>query len=106
MKAKVVRFRPRQAPTPTLQELVQKAREHAAEGRIAFDHPHMQERMVTRGITMRQVLEVVNKGEGVSGPTKDQWGDWRIKLKRLVAGRKVQVVLAVTETRCVVVTAI
>jgi hypothetical protein len=106
MKAKIVRLRPKQTPLPTLQDLVEKVREHANEGRIGFDHPHVKERMATRGLTMRQVLEVARKGDGISGPTLDRWGDWRVKMKRLVAGRKVQIVVAVRESECVVVTVI
>ena len=55
---------------------------------------------------MRQVLEVLRKGNGLDGPTPDEHGDYRIKLKRKVAGRRVQVVVAVKETHFVAVTVI
>jgi hypothetical protein len=55
---------------------------------------------------MRQVLDVLRLGEAVSEPKLDDYGDWRIKLRRFVAGRRVQVVVAVQATRLVVVTAI
>ena len=55
---------------------------------------------------MRQGLEVLRKGKGVSGPTLDEYGDYRIKLKRKVAGRRVQVVVAVKETHFDMVTVI
>jgi hypothetical protein len=55
---------------------------------------------------MRQVLETVRKGCAAGAPTLDQWGDWRIKLRRTVAGRKVQVVVAVKADHFVLVTAI
>jgi hypothetical protein len=48
----------------------------------------------------------LRKGEGISGPTKDQYGDWRIKVRRYVAGRRVQVVVAVKEKEFTVVTVI
>ena len=32
---------------------------------VSFDHPHLQERMATRGKTMRDILETLAKGEGV-----------------------------------------
>ena len=73
---------------------------------LRFDHPHIQRRLVVRGITMRQILDVLRQGRATSGPTMDEYGDWRIKLKRRVAGRRVQVVVAVKEDHLVVVTAI
>lgn len=73
---------------------------------IRFDSPHTQERLEQRGISIRQALEVLRKGECVSGPTLDQHGAWRIKLSRMVAGRRVQVVIAVKETHLDVITVI
>ena len=55
---------------------------------------------------MREILETVRNGEGVSGPTLDAYGDLRIKLRRYVAGRRVQVVVAVREKDFSVVTVI
>jgi hypothetical protein len=91
---------------PTRDELVGRVRRFVDEDRVGFDHPHFQERLVERAITMRQVLEVLKHGVGVQGPTLDQYGDWRIKLRRMAAGRRVQVVVAVTEDFAVVVTVI
>jgi len=108
MNAQVVPFRPaKPKPIPTAAELVARVRALAAKSdNIGFDHPHFQERMTKRGITMRQILETIRKGECISGPTKDEWGDWRIKLRRHVAGRRVQIVTAVKEDRLEAVTAI
>lgn len=55
---------------------------------------------------MRQVLETIRKGCPVGSPQLDQWGDWRIKLRRKAAGRTVQVVVAVKTDHFVIVTAI
>lgn len=77
-----------------------------SEGKISFDQPHYKERLVERDITMRQVISTIEKGEIIDGPKKDQYGDWRIKLKRFVAGRKVQVVLALNNGKSTVVTVI
>lgn len=75
--------------------------------RLQFDNPHLQQRMAERNINMRQVIEVIRKGTVTSGPTLDQYGDWRIKLRRLVAGRRVQVVVAIGQgDTAAVVTAI
>jgi hypothetical protein len=73
---------------------------------IGFLHPHLRQRMAQRGKTMRDILETVRRGEGVSGPTLDQYGDGRIRMRRSVAGRRVQVVVAVRERDFSVVTVI
>lgn len=53
---------------------------------------------------MRQVLDVIDNGEPIGNPKLDQWGDWRIKLHRKSAGRRVRIVIAVKETHFVIVT--
>lgn len=110
MSAEIVPFRPPKAkpkPDPTRQELVARLRKLAEDtGNMHMDAPHLKQRMAQRGKTMRQILETVRKGECVSGPTKDQWGDWRLKLRRCVAGQRVQVVVAVKDRHFVVVTVI
>ena len=108
MAAEIVPIgQPKPKPPPTLSELVQRVHELAKDSdNIGFLSPHAQMRMQQRGITMRLVLETLRKGEGISGPTKDQYGDWRIKLRRHVAGRRVQVVVAVMEKEFSVVTVI
>lgn len=62
---------------------------------MRMDHPYFQQRLLQRGVPMRQVLE--RNGEAIDGPRSDRYGDWRIKLARKVAGRRVQVVVAITE---------
>jgi len=52
------------------------------------------------------VLETIRKGSAVGTPHLDEWGDWRIKLRRRVAGRRVQVIVAVKTDHFVVVTVI
>jgi len=108
MTAKVVPIRqPAPKPPPTADELVTRVRKLAKDTEnIGFDHPHTKTRMAERSLTMRQILETIRKGECVSGPTLDKYGDWRIKLKRRVAGRRVQVVVAVKEKCIRVVTVI
>jgi hypothetical protein len=108
MAAEIVPIgQPKPKPPPTLFELVLRIQELAKDSdNIGFLHPHLQMRMKQRGITMRLVLETLRKGEGVSGPKKDQYGDWRIKMRRYVAGRRLQVVVAVREKEFTVVTVI
>ena len=108
MDDKIVRLRPkRPPPAPSRDELVRKVRALVADtANLRFDHPHFRKRMAERHITMRQVLTVLRHGNAVSGPTLDEHEDWRIKLKMRVAGRRVQVVVAVKEDHLVVVTTI
>jgi hypothetical protein len=73
---------------------------------LHFDHPHFQKRLAERQITMRQVLEALRKGCVIDGPEKDQWGDYRVKLQRRVAGRRIQIVVAVKEQHLDLVTVI
>lgn len=92
---------------PTLAELVAKVRVLAEDtDSVEFLNPHVQMRMSQRGVSMRQVLETLRKGDGMSGPKQDEYGDWRIKLRRLVAGRRVQVVVAVKEKTLALITVI
>ena len=44
---------------------------------------------------MRDGLETIRGGTAVSEPVLDKFGDWRLKLRRLVAGRRVHVVVAI-----------
>lgn len=73
---------------------------------LRFDYPHFQTRLAERNVTMRQVLEVLRKGCVIDGPVTDKWGDTRVKLRRKVAGRRVQVVVAVKESHLDLVTVI
>ena len=92
---------------PTLQELVARVRDLVQDSlNVGFDHPHIKERMAQRGKTMRDVLETLKKGEGVKGPEKDKYGDYRIKLRRSVCGKRTQVVVAVRERDLTVITVI
>ncbi len=108
MVAKIVPIGQPKAKPPTLAELVERVHELAKADteNMVLPHPHVQEWMAQRGKTMRDILETVRKGEGVSGPVVDKYGDWRIRMRRLVAGRRVQVVVAVRERDFSVVTVI
>jgi hypothetical protein len=92
---------------PTRTELVALVRRTAAQDldEIGFDNPHLRQRMAQRGLTIRQIVETLRHGEGISGPTRDDYGDWRIKMRAVVAGRRVQVVVAIHDAAVSVVTA-
>lgn len=108
MGAKVIPFElVRQKPTPTLRELTDRIHRLAKEDPDCITYSvHLQDRMRQRGKTMRDVLETLKKGEGVKNPEVDAYGDFRIKLKRCVSGKRVQVVVAVRDKDLSVVTVI
>jgi hypothetical protein len=103
MAAEVIPFPER----PSREELEARVHTLSRDTRnINFESPHFQQRLQERGIVMRQVLDVLRNGEAIHGPTKDVWGDWRIKMRRMSAGRRVQVVVAVRPTELVAITVI
>ena len=103
MTAKVIPF----ICAPSAESLGRRLKELSADSAgIVFDHPHFQERLSSRTLSMRHVLEAIREGSIVDGPKLDEWGDWRIKVSRLVAGRRVQVVVAYKGDHFVVVTVI
>jgi Domain of unknown function (DUF4258) len=94
-------------PVPALRDLVERVHELAKDSdNFGFLHPHLQERMKLRGKTMRDILETLLKGEGVKGPDLDIYGDFRIKLRRCVCGKRVHVIVAVREKDFSVITVI
>ena len=58
---------------------------------------HVLDRMDERGITSRQALETIRRGEIVADPETDQYGELKVTLKRRYAGQVVRVVVAVSE---------
>ncbi len=62
---------------------------------VRMGEPHFQERMLEREIDMRSVLEVLRDGRPIGRANQDEYGDWRIKMRRKVAGRRVTVLVAV-----------
>ncbi|MCE5318128.1 MAG: DUF4258 domain-containing protein [Parachlamydia sp.] len=91
----------------SLEKLVKRTHELAKQSEAVFwDCPHVQQRMKERNVTMMQILDVLIQGKGISGPTLDKYGDWRIKLRRYSAGRMVQVVVAVKGDHLEVITVI
>lgn len=53
-------------------------------------------KMLERGFTMRQVLETIKEGAVNQGPTRDEYGEWRCRVRRRVAGHLVRVVVAIS----------
>ncbi len=106
VKGRVVPFPQRREREPTSDELAALARKHLAGGNVEWDHEHFQLRMRRRGVSIRQVLEAVKVGEVRKPPRKDEYGDWRVRFEKFVAGRTVRVVVAVKEDYAVLVTVI
>jgi hypothetical protein len=106
--AEIISFRSKTASQPTTSELVAKVRQLKSDNseNMHWEHPHFQQRLQERKISMRQVLDVIENGEPMGTPKQDKWGDWRIKLSRKTAGRRVQVVIAVKQTHFVIITVI
>src|SRR5262249_8917571 len=90
---------------PTVRELVARLRELAKDSaNMGLPSPHLQLRMRQRNRTMRDILETVKKGEAIAGPKLDHFGDWRIRLRRCVAGKRTQVIVAVRDADFSVIT--
>lgn len=75
-------------------------------GQMRMDVPHLQNSILKRGVSMRQVLEVIRNGAPINDPQLDRYGDWKLTLSRKVAGKRVQVIVAVTESYFVAVSVI
>lgn len=93
--------------TPTASELVERVRELAASSaNVDWSHPHFRGQLAKRKLTMRQALDVLAQGEAAEIPCLDDYGDWRIRLKKVSAGRPVSLVVALHDNRVVAVTII
>lgn len=82
-------------PRPFAQERI---RTLAAKGEMVIE-PKFRQAMHGRGITMPLVLRVLAEGSINQGPQKDDYGDWRCRVRKRVAGRLVRVVVAIHEER-------
>ena len=59
---------------------------------------HFLERADEREITLRQVITVMRRGELAEDPVRDEYGGWKVTLKRHCAGQLVRVVVAISDT--------
>jgi hypothetical protein len=91
-------------PLPPLRVLVERVHSLAQDANNIEFNSHLQGSMNKRGRTMREVMETVKHGVGVSGPTEDQYGDLKIKLRKCVHGRRIFVIVAVREKDFSIVT--
>lgn len=91
MTGKVIPFG---LPRPQAQETIWRL---AKSGDFVLE-PHAKEGM-RRGISMRQVLTTLEEGCINQGPELDEYGDWRCRVRKRVAGRLVRVVVAIHDLR-------
>lgn len=104
---KRIKFPEPAASAPALEELVKKVHKLSKESEnVYWDCPHVQQRMRERNVSTRQMFDVLRNGKGIDGPSKDKYGDWRIKLKHFTTGRIVQVVVVVQNDYLEVITVI
>ncbi len=62
-----------------------------ADHRIFFTN-HVEERMVERSITRKQVFKCIKHGKIIEGPYQEPNGDWKLKLEVITAGDVVRTV--------------
>ena len=63
-------------------------------GRIGWSN-HARARMEERDVTVRQALDTLRNGRIVSGPTLDEYGEWRVTLWKRSAGKPTRVAVAI-----------
>ena len=103
----IVKFPTPKIPPESLEVLEKRVHKLSQESKNVFlKISHAQIRKKERKITTRQIFDVLRSGKGIDGPKLDQFGDWRIKLKRFTAGRAVQVVVVVKKDCLIVITVI
>ena len=85
--ASIIPFPAAKRNTPDAGELVKRIHALSVDGvNVRMNEPHFGERLVDRGIDMRSVLEVLRRGRSVGKPQLDEYGDWRMEMRRKVAG--------------------
>jgi len=72
--------------------------------RVVFSR-HAEQRLGTRGITVRKEFGVLRHGRVTEGPALDVKGCWRCAMSRFEAAEDVTVVVAICDDRLIVVTA-
>jgi hypothetical protein len=93
----------RKIRVPTAPELARKVRRMLKFSRMLLPHPTAKHWYLLKGITSMQILATIKHGQPTGQPVLNNDGDWQITLKRVAAGRKVQVTMAVKADHFVVV---
>jgi hypothetical protein len=93
----------RKIRVPTAAELTRKVRRMLRFNRMLLPHPKAKTWHPLRGITSMQMLTTIKQGQPTGEPVLNSVGDWQITLKRVAAGRKVQVTVSVKIDHFIVV---
>jgi hypothetical protein len=80
-------------PRPHAEQLIHQL---AAEGKFGWS-PDFKIKLDVREIGMRLVIEALKGGSINQGPVKDEYGDWRCRVRRKVAGRLIRVIVAIVD---------
>lgn len=107
MSAEIVPFGRKRGPRPPSRPEAEEAIHRLAkEGKYGFGDVFETEdgefisdfelKMLARGFTTRQVMETIKEGTVNQGPARDEYGEWRCRVKRRVAGHLVRVVVAIS----------
>ena len=86
---------PMELPRPIAQDIIRRL---AGEGQLVQE-PVFITKLRERDFTMRQVLDTLTGGAVNQGPVRDEYGDWRCRVRRRVSGRLVRVVVAIHDLR-------
>jgi hypothetical protein len=93
----------RRVRVPPADELVRKMRRMLRFNRMLMPHPKMQNWLSAKGATLMQVLATIKDGQLTSAaPFLSEDGDWTITIKRVGAGRRTYITVAVKESYFVV----
>jgi hypothetical protein len=103
MVATVLPFQKRTPRKPLAKDLARRVHKMLRDGKMVMPHPHVKQWLLSKNITITQMLTTIEQGTTVGDPVLDDRGDWRITLRRLAAGRKVQITVAVKDDHFVVV---
>lgn len=93
----------RRARTPSAPALVRRIRRMLKFNMMLMPHPEMKLWLATKNVTIMQVISTIKQGEPTASPTVNASGDWELTLKRLAAGRRTQVTVAVKADHFVIV---
>jgi hypothetical protein len=93
----------RKIRAPSAPELVRKVRRMQKFGRMLMRHPQIKQWLLQKSVTSMQMLSTIKLGQPTGEPVLDENGDCRITLKRVAAGRKTQITLAVKADHFVIV---
>jgi hypothetical protein len=103
MSATVLPFLGRKPRKPLAKDLARRVRKMLKDGKMVMPYPYVKQWLLSKNVTPMRMLTTIEDGTTVGDPLLDDRGDWRITLKRLAAGRKLQVTVAVKEDHFVVV---